>query len=312
MRRVLNRAHQRDKAFAGMVMTRVRCLHGVYRGVLLFAASLAITGCFATTADVVELVDKADDVKTQQDELKSQVVELKKAVGNVMAQQKKASPRYLRSRLDELSVKFEEMEKVLTDLRRDHEDGMRRSTSGVAGVETGMVAEGTAGDLETSSDHGEGTTSCVSSDMPEREPDIQAFGPSGNVTDNQTELSSRELFEVAYQDYQVGDYDSAIHGFEAFQQRFSNAPRAVDVQYLVGTAYFRKGDCVRAIAAYERLVEAFPQHSNGALGMWKLSYLYDEVGDAVQARSVLLRLIERHPRTREAKLARQRLPDISQ
>ena len=42
-----------------------RCVHGVYRGVLLFAASLVITGCFATTADVVKLHERVQYEKAE-------------------------------------------------------------------------------------------------------------------------------------------------------------------------------------------------------------------------------------------------------
>ena len=286
-------------------MSRGRCSDGMCRGALLFATSLAITGC-AATADFVDLTKEVSYVRNQQNELKAQVADLKMLATEIAAQQKKERPEYLGSRLDELSTKFEAMAAVqsvldsaLTDLRRDHEEGMRR----IASVGRGA---------ETASDPGAGASPCASSDMPEMEPDIQAFVPSDGATQDQTELSPREAFEVAYQDYQAGDYDSAIQGFEAFQQRFPDAALAVDAQYLVGTSYFRKRDCVRAIVAYERMVNTFPHHNNNALGLLKLSYLYDATGDTAQARSVLLRLIERHPRSKEAKLARQRLPDVSQ
>lgn len=286
-------------------MSRSSCSDGMYRGALLFAMSLAITGC-AATADFVDLTKEVGYVRTQQNELKVQVAELKKLATDIAAQQKRERPKYLRSRLDELSAKFEAMAAVqsvldsaLTDLRRDHEEGVRR----IAAIGRGV---------ETASDPGTGTTPCASSDMPEMELDIHALRPSDGATSDQMELSPREAFEVAYQDYQAGLYDSAIQGFKAFQQRFPDVSLAVDAQYLVGTAYFRTRDCVRAIVAYEKMVNTFPHHNNNSLGLLKLSYLYDAMGDTAQARSVLLRLIERHPRSKEAKLARQRLPDVSQ
>jgi len=286
-------------------MSRGRCLDGMCRGALLFAASLAITGC-AATADFVDLTKEVTYVRNQQNELKAQVAELKTLAADIAAQQNEERPEYLGLRLDELSTKFEAMEAVqsvldsaLIDLRRDHEEGMRR----IASVATGV---------ETASDPGAGTTPCASSDMPEMEPDIQAVVPSDGTTQDQTELSPRDAFEVAYQDYQAGDYNGAIQGFKAFQQRFPDASLAVDAQYLMGTSYFRTRDCARAIAAYEKMVNTVPHHRNNALGLLKLSYLYDAMRDAAQARSVLLRLIERHPRSKEAKLARQRLPDVSQ
>ncbi|HIA14397.1 MAG TPA: tol-pal system protein YbgF [Nitrospirales bacterium] len=286
-------------------MSRSCCVNSMCRGALLFAASLLITGCVAT-ADFVDLTKEVTYVRNQQNELKAQVAELKTVAADIAAQQNEERPEYLGSRLDVLSTRFEAMEVVqsvlgsqLIDLRRDHEEGMRRIASIAAGV-------------ETASDPGAGTTPCASSDMPEMEPEIQAVVPSDGTTQDQTELSPREAFEVAYQDYQAGDYDGAIQGFKAFQQRFPDASLAVDAQYLVGTSYFRTRDCVKAIAAYEKMVNTFPHHRNNVLGLLKLSYLYDAMGNAAQARSVLIRLIERHPRSKEAKLARQRLPNVSQ
>ena len=286
-------------------MSRGRCSAGRRRGALLFVASLAITGC-AATADFVDLTKEVTYVRDQQNELKTQVAELKTLATDIAAQQKKERPEHLGSRLDELNTKFEAMAAVqsvldsaLTDLRRAHQEGTRLSASVGSGV-------------ETASDPGAGVSPCASSDMPEMEPDIQTFVPSDSATQDQAERSPREVFEVAYQDYQAGDYEAAIQGFEAFERQFPDAALAVDAQYLVGTSYFRTRNCVRAIAAYEKMVDSFPHHKNNALGLLKLSYLYDAMEDTAQARSSLLRLIERHPRSKEAKLARQRLPDVSQ
>ena len=295
------------------VMNEGSCLHDMWRCVVIVVTSLVITGC-ASTADFVDLTKEVSDVREQQNELKLQVAKLEKASTDIELQQKEGTSRHLKSRLDALNAKIEAMETVqsaldseLIDLRRDHEQRMRQITGDVTGVGHGKVTE----NLEMSSDFETGSISCVSADMLEREPDIQTFGFSSDGIENQDSLSPREAFEIAHQDYQAGDYASAIRGFEAFQERFPDAPRAIDVQYLVGASYLEKGDCSRAIAAFENMVETFPQNSKSAVGMWKLSYLYAGAGNEVQARAVLLRLIKQYPLTREAKLARQRLPAVS-
>ncbi len=286
-------------------MSRRRCLTGRGRGVLLFATSLAMTGC-AATADFVDLTKEVTYVRNQQNELKAQVVELKEFAADIAVQQQKERPEYFGSRLDELSARVDAMEAVQSgfdsariDLRKDHEVGMRR----IASVPTGV---------ETASGPGTDATPCASSDMPEMEPDVQALDLSGSASQDQGQLSPREAFEVAYQDYQAGDYDSAIQGFEAFEEQFPDAALVVDAQYLVGTSYFRTRNCSRAIAVYEKMVNTFPHHKINTLGLLKLSYLYDAMGDTAQARAALLQLIEHYPRAKEAKLARRRLPDVSQ
>ena len=92
-------------------MSRGRCLDGMCRGALLFAASLAITGC-AATADFVDLTKEVTYVRNQQNELKAQVAELKTLAADIAAQQNEERPEYLGLRLDELSTKFEAMEAV--------------------------------------------------------------------------------------------------------------------------------------------------------------------------------------------------------
>jgi TolA-binding protein len=265
-------------------------------------------GC-AATADFVELTKEVTYVRNEQKELKVQVAELKKLATDIAARQKRQRPAQVGSRLDELTAKLESIaaaqtvsDSVLTELRRDHGEAMRRIASVPTGVGTSRAPTNTAPGRETTSDSGTDTTACAPADMPEMEPEIQAFVPPDDATQDQIVVSPREAFQVAYQDYQAGDYESAIQGFNAFQQRFPEASLVVDAQYLVGTAYFRTRDCSRAVSAYEKMVSTFP----------KLSYLYDAMGNRAQARSVLLRLIDGHPRSKEAKLARQRLPDVSQ
>ena len=202
-------------------------------------------------------------------------------------------------------------ESALIGLRQDHEKGMKQIGSVSTGVVTGVVSKTIARGQETGSASGAGTPPCAAEDTPEIEPDLQSLASSGGATQDQTDLSPREAFEIAYQDYQAGDYDSAIQGFLSFQQRFPKASLVVDAQYLVGTSYFRTRDCAGATAAYEKMVSDFPHHKNNALALLKLSSLYDAVGKTAEARSALLLLIERHPRAKEAKLARQRLPEVS-
>ena len=284
----------------------------------LVTVSLLLTGC-AATADFVDLTRAVADVRNQQNALKAQIAELKQFTIDIMAQQEKEHPKHIGSRLDELNTTLEAMATVqsrldlaFTELQREHEDRMRRIAAVSAVVGSERSSSGVTGTAETDSNSEGSTVLCLPSDMPMIEPDIQPFIPTGDETEDQMELSPREAFEVAYQDYQAGDYDTAIQGFEGFQRQFPDASLAVDAQYLVGTAYFRKHDCGRAIAAYENMINKFPHHKNNALGLLKLSYLYDAVGNKARARSVLLRLIDHHPRSKEAKLARQRLPDVSQ
>ena len=132
-------------------MSRSRCVNSRCRGALLFAASLLNTGC-AATADFLDLTKEVTYVRNQQNKLKAQLTELKTLAADIAAQQNEERPEYLGSRLDVLSTRFEEMEVVqsvlgsqLIDLRRDHEEGMRRIASIAAGV-------------ETASDPGAGTT----------------------------------------------------------------------------------------------------------------------------------------------------------
>ena len=287
-------------------MKRIYWFDAVCRVPLPFAMSLLIMGC-VSTADFVQLTREVAYIRDQQTELTLQIETLKDLATDLVEQQDKEHRETLASQLNELNDKFETMAAVqsaldsaLANMRSAGSDATQWSADNGTGIGGDFIAA---------------TSPCVLSDMPEMEPDIQDIVTSAdNGTLGQEELSPRRAFEVAYQDYQSGDYDGAIQQFEGFQKRFPEASTslAADAQYLVGTSHFRKRECVKAITAYEKLVSAFPHHKNNALGLLKLSYLYDAMGDKVQARSALFRLIDRHPRSKEAQLARQRLPSVSQ
>lgn len=273
----------------------------------------------ATTPDFVDLKEEVKYIHKQQSTLKTQFSELQEIIRVFVEEQKKEVPEYLGARLDELNTTFEEMIETQAELDirvSNLREGMPVIQSKPSAVSQGVDDSSQSGKVLKSSKAEAGsqkfTSPCLASAMPVVEPDIQVPIAMQDTAEAETSMSPQEAFEIAYQDYQVGLYDSAIEGFKRFKRKFPGTTEAVSIQYLLGTAYFRKGDCVNAIVAYETMIDRFPHNTKSALALWKLSSLYDAAGNNSKARAVLLQLIDRHPKTKEAKLARRKLPDLSQ
>lgn len=119
--------------------------------------------------------------------------------------------------------------------------------------------------------------------------------------------SPEEVYKTALSDYTKGNYDLAISGFKTYLTFFPKTSLVPNAQYWLAESYYSKGDYRQAIQEFTKVIKDYPDSTKVPSAMLKQGYAYLELGEPVPGQAVLRELINRFPRSREARLAQDRL-----
>jgi tol-pal system protein YbgF len=122
--------------------------------------------------------------------------------------------------------------------------------------------------------------------------------------------SPTEAYLQAKIDYDKGNFDLAIAGFQNYLRQFPDASQADSAQYWIGESYYGKKDYSRAIEEFTRVLKNHPRSDKAPGARLKIGYAYLSEKNTVRAREHLNRVVKDYPNSREAELARERLRKI--
>ncbi len=124
-------------------------------------------------------------------------------------------------------------------------------------------------------------------------------------------LSPKEVFDMAYADYTKGSYELAMDGFKIYRQQFFDSPLADDALYWIGECYFSLRKYSEAIGEFNTLIFNYPQGNNIPAAYLKKGMSYAELGKKDEAISVFKLLINKYPNDEEAKIAQQKIKELT-
>lgn len=115
------------------------------------------------------------------------------------------------------------------------------------------------------------------------------------------------VFNVAYNAYLNGRYDSAVADFQRFLKTYPSNSLTANAYYWMGESYLARADWNRATEAFDHVVQHYPENEKVPGALYKLGVSANQAGDNSKARAYYRRLIEEYPRSDEAKLAKASL-----
>jgi len=120
-------------------------------------------------------------------------------------------------------------------------------------------------------------------------------------------LEPSEAYRAAKDDYDKGNFDLAIAGFQNYIKQFPDTSQADKAQYWVGECYYAKKEFGKAVEAFSRVIKNHPKSDKapGAKLKTGLSYLNEK--NTAKAREYFNKVIKEHPRSKEATLAKEKL-----
>lgn len=119
--------------------------------------------------------------------------------------------------------------------------------------------------------------------------------------------SPEKVYRDGLSDYTKGNYDLAIQSFRTYLTFYPKTSLVPNAQYWLAESYYSKREFLRAIREFDKLVRQHPGSSKVPSAMLKQGYAYLELGEPTQGQSVLRELVAKFPRSREARLAQDRL-----
>jgi tol-pal system protein YbgF len=119
-----------------------------------------------------------------------------------------------------------------------------------------------------------------------------------------------QTYQAAYRDYQKGNYDLAIEGFQDFLTTNANADLADNAAYWIAESLFSQKKYREAIGQFDAVVNRYPKSDKVPGALLKKGYAYINVGERAQGVVQLQYVLHEHPKSQEATLARQKLKQL--
>ena len=123
-------------------------------------------------------------------------------------------------------------------------------------------------------------------------------------------LSENEIYQLAKQAFDKGEYDAAREGFQDLIRRYPKSKNADNAQFWIGEIYYREKWYEKAIVEYQKVVEVYPKGNKVRSALLKQGYAFANIGDTANASLILKDLIRRYPDSNEATIARRKLTQL--
>jgi tol-pal system protein YbgF len=138
---------------------------------------------------------------------------------------------------------------------------------------------------------------------------------TGTASDKDTRSAPKsiepsEAYRQAKSDYDKGNFDLALAGFQNYIAQFPDTSLAAAAQYWIGECYSSKKDYTRAIEAFGLVITNYPKSEKVPGAKLKIGLSYLNAKNPEKAREYLNKVIKENRGTAEADIAADRLSKI--
>jgi TolA-binding protein len=120
--------------------------------------------------------------------------------------------------------------------------------------------------------------------------------------------SPQKLWDEAYSDYTLAQWDLAIAGFENVIKFFPTAERAADAQIYIGHSHMQAGRNDKAVEAYDAAIKNYPNAAALPDAYYKKGIALKSLKQTDAARAAFEYVVKTYPESNAAILARQQIP----
>jgi tol-pal system protein YbgF len=122
--------------------------------------------------------------------------------------------------------------------------------------------------------------------------------------------SPTKLFEQAYGDYALGQWDLAIQGFLDFIKSYPNHPQADEAQVMICNAYLTDGKYDKAVDACDQAIRTYPNGSATPDAYYRKGLALKGLKQGDRAREAFDYVVKNFPDSQAASLATTQLMDL--
>jgi tol-pal system protein YbgF len=130
-------------------------------------------------------------------------------------------------------------------------------------------------------------------------------------TDSGKQIGAAETLQRAKKHFEAGDYKVTQAFLKEFAKRFPADSMKEEAEFLLGESYFRDGDPMNSIQAFQALIEDFPQSERIPTVMLRQGEAFLALGQKEDAKVFFNELERAYPKSAEAKKAQAHLEELS-
>ncbi|HWP46830.1 MAG TPA: outer membrane protein assembly factor BamD [Candidatus Limnocylindrales bacterium] len=139
-------------------------------------------------------------------------------------------------------------------------------------------------------------------------PQLPSVPPSPAVGGKSEDLTSPErLYQTAQNEYNQGNYDVAIAGFQKYLELYPNAELADLAQYQIAEAFFNLKAYETALKEYDKLINLYPKSKRLPWAYYNKAQAFLKLGRQLEATSHLRYILTQFPNSEVAEKAREDL-----
>lgn len=135
--------------------------------------------------------------------------------------------------------------------------------------------------------------------------------PDKNPAPVQKMPDPSEAYRLAKMDYDKGNFDLALAGFQNFIVQFSTSSQVDHAQYWIGECYYAQKDFAKSREAFAKVISAYPKSEKLAAAKLKLGLIAVNEKNLPKAKELLNQVIKEHPGTNESEIAKDRLGKLA-
>jgi len=124
--------------------------------------------------------------------------------------------------------------------------------------------------------------------------------------------SDQQNYQAAFDLIQARKYEDANRAFRDFLAAFPQSPLVDNAQYWLAETYYVRRQFKDALPEFIKVTTQYPQSAKVPDALLKVGYCQVELGDKTAARTSLQQVMRQFPDTTAARLATQRLEQLSQ
>lgn len=119
-----------------------------------------------------------------------------------------------------------------------------------------------------------------------------------------------QVYNAAYNDYLMGNYDLAIVGFRDFLSTYRDSELSDNALYYMGVAYQTLGQHEQAIQAFDQVINLYPKADKTPIAYYKKALIQQQLQKNPEAIDTFKKLLAAFPDAQEATLAKQELEKL--
>lgn len=159
------------------------------------------------------------------------------------------------------------------------------------------------------------TSSQATSDTTEKD-SVDAADKANSKADSKgatgkADSKERNAYQASFKSIKAGDYPKAISALKSYLKQYPDGQYAMNAHYWLGEMYYIQNESDQAITEFKNVIEHYPKDPKVADAKLKIGLIYFDNGQTSLSKKYLNDVLKNYPKTSAAKLAQNRLKQIS-